>query len=48
VGGLEGWPGLASAQVYIYDPATNSFTQGVPCRPLLARRSEPLLEGAEI
>ncbi len=27
------WPGPASAQVYIYDPATNSFTQGAPMPP---------------
>jgi len=30
IGGLNQWPGLHSADVYIYDPATDSFSQGAP------------------
>jgi N-acetylneuraminic acid mutarotase len=28
VGGLDDWPGPPSAKVYVYDPATDSFTMG--------------------
>ena len=28
IGGLEGWPGPQADTVYIYDPATDSFSRG--------------------
>jgi Malectin domain/Kelch motif/Abnormal spindle-like microcephaly-assoc'd, ASPM-SPD-2-Hydin len=30
IGGLNQWPAPQSAEVYIYDPATDSFSQGAP------------------
>src|SRR5918998_1763472 len=30
IGGLSGWPSPHVSTVYIYDPATNTFSQGAP------------------
>jgi N-acetylneuraminic acid mutarotase len=37
IGGLNQWPSPQSTEVYIYDPATNSFSQGAPMPSTRAR-----------
>ena len=38
IGGLTSWPNAEVGTVYIYDPATNTFSQGTPMGARAARR----------